>query len=123
MKEFENALTAAFGARPAEVPELAIDHLDGRAAGPGAAPLCYTWAAEPVRASTCVTRVETGPASGYGGTCYCRVETGPARGYGGTCYCRAETGSARGYGGTCYCRAEPAMATVCRAEPVAAAAG
>ena len=53
MKEFENALAAAFEVAPAAVPALVIDRLDGRPSdGPGPVPLCcYTWVAEPVRGS------------------------------------------------------------------------
>ncbi|MEV4055319.1 hypothetical protein AB0J55_29300 [Amycolatopsis sp. NPDC049688] len=130
MKEFENALAAAFGARPAEVPGLAIDQLDGRAPGSGAAPLCYTWAAEPVRGS--VSPCLDGEPVRACGTCQaehadpvrpsvCRVEQAdpvrptvcrvehvdPVR----PTVCRVEAVPAS------YCAAEPVPASYCQAEP------
>ncbi|EOD70385.1 hypothetical protein [Amycolatopsis vancoresmycina] len=105
MKEFENALAAAFGVGPAETPGLAIDQLDGTLSGTAA-----------VRASTCVTRADADPVRGCGGVCYCRVEpvlatvtraepvrvTGLCGGH--------HTEQVHGPIGTCYCRAEPVPA-------------
>ncbi|MET8849126.1 hypothetical protein [Amycolatopsis sp. NPDC004625] len=103
MKEFENALAAAFGVDRAEPPALTIDQLDGRLPGSAA-----------VRASTCVTRAEAAPAS----ACFCRADhTEPVMAT--VCLCRAEPAAAVL---ATVCRAEPVGTCFCRAEPVLAQA-
>ncbi|WP_410573493.1 hypothetical protein [Amycolatopsis sp. cmx-4-61] len=95
MKEFESALAAAFDVRPAELPALAIDQLDGRLPAGAPTGLC----------TGCATRAE--PVAGS----ICRVE--PVRGC--ICACvaeRPEPVEVR----ACYCRVDVP-------EPVAATAG
>lgn len=95
MKEFENALTAAFGADRAEPADLTIDQLDGRLPGSAA-----------VRASTCVSRAEPVRACGI-----CAGQAEPA---GVNLYRAGHAEPVRVC--ACYCLAE-------QPDPVAVAAG
>jgi hypothetical protein len=64
VNEFKNALGAAFGVEPVEVPELAIDQLDGwSVAGSGEVVVSICRAEEPVRPSVSPCVVERPPVA------------------------------------------------------------